>query len=92
MCCPRLRGGLQPVAICPPPLRPETFISHTLDRYPPRTDDATNVVVLCFGDLVAPHRAMDEECRTRTVSNLIRTLSPKIGVPILLKDVRVVIE
>eukprot|EP00873_Tetraselmis_striata_P016666 jgi/Tetstr1/436930/TSEL_025703.t1 len=33
---------------------------------------------------------MDKESRSRTVSNLIRTLSPKIGVQILPADVRVV--
>eukprot|EP00873_Tetraselmis_striata_P037000 jgi/Tetstr1/457264/TSEL_004192.t1 len=36
------------------------------------------------------HQAMDEESRSRTVTNLIRTLSPKIGVQILPADVRVV--
>eukprot|EP00873_Tetraselmis_striata_P026744 jgi/Tetstr1/447008/TSEL_034466.t1 len=40
--------------------------------------------------MVAQHQAMDEESRDRTVMNLIRTLSPKIGVQILQADVRVV--
>eukprot|EP00873_Tetraselmis_striata_P017139 jgi/Tetstr1/437403/TSEL_026085.t1 len=53
------------------------------------TDDATHVALL-FGDLVAQHQAMDEESRSRTVTNLIRTLSPKIGVQILPADVKVV--
>eukprot|EP00873_Tetraselmis_striata_P037588 jgi/Tetstr1/457852/TSEL_004254.t1 len=40
--------------------------------------------------MVAQHQAMDEESRGRTVTNLIRTLSPKIGVQMLPTDVRVV--
>eukprot|EP00873_Tetraselmis_striata_P017616 jgi/Tetstr1/437880/TSEL_026519.t1 len=40
--------------------------------------------------MVAQHQAMDEESRSRTVTNLIRTLSPQIGVQILPADVRVV--
>eukprot|EP00873_Tetraselmis_striata_P027258 jgi/Tetstr1/447522/TSEL_034902.t1 len=46
-------------------------------------------VALLFGDLMAQHQAMDEESRSRTVTNLIRTLSPEIGVQILPADVRV---
>eukprot|EP00873_Tetraselmis_striata_P022281 jgi/Tetstr1/442545/TSEL_030643.t1 len=52
-------------------------------------NDAPHVALL-FGNLVAQHQAMDEESRSRTVTNLIRTLSPKIGVQILPADVRVV--
>eukprot|EP00873_Tetraselmis_striata_P002106 jgi/Tetstr1/422370/TSEL_013210.t1 len=40
--------------------------------------------------MVAQHQAMDEESRSQIVTNLIRTLSPKIGVQILPADVRVV--
>eukprot|EP00873_Tetraselmis_striata_P025544 jgi/Tetstr1/445808/TSEL_033449.t1 len=47
-------------------------------------------MALLFGDLVAQHQAMHEESRSRTVTNLIRTLSPKIGVQILPADVKVV--
>eukprot|EP00873_Tetraselmis_striata_P041690 jgi/Tetstr1/461954/TSEL_007032.t1 len=60
-----------------------------LTGLPAGTDDAPHVALL-FGDLVAQHQAMDEESRSRTVTNLIRTLSPKIVVQILPADVRVV--
>eukprot|EP00873_Tetraselmis_striata_P014853 jgi/Tetstr1/435117/TSEL_024085.t1 len=40
--------------------------------------------------MVAQHQAMDKESRGRTMSNLIRTFSPKMRVQILLADVRVV--
>eukprot|EP00873_Tetraselmis_striata_P041655 jgi/Tetstr1/461919/TSEL_006997.t1 len=42
-----------------------------------------------FGDLVAQHQAMDEESHGCTVTNLIRTLSPKIKDQILSADVQV---
>eukprot|EP00873_Tetraselmis_striata_P025276 jgi/Tetstr1/445540/TSEL_033314.t1 len=42
------------------------------------------------GSIVPGVRDMDEESRGRTVANLIRTLSPKIGVQILPAHVRVV--
>eukprot|EP00873_Tetraselmis_striata_P016067 jgi/Tetstr1/436331/TSEL_025169.t1 len=60
-----------------------------LTSFPAGTDDATHMALL-FGDLVVQHQAMDEESRGRTMTNLIRTLSPKIGVQILPADVLVV--
>eukprot|EP00873_Tetraselmis_striata_P007559 jgi/Tetstr1/427823/TSEL_001795.t1 len=44
----------------------------------PAGADDTAQVALLFGDQVAQHQAMDEESRGRTVTNLIRTLSPKL--------------
>eukprot|EP00873_Tetraselmis_striata_P036182 jgi/Tetstr1/456446/TSEL_043174.t1 len=60
-----------------------------LTGLPAGTDDATHVALL-FGDLVAQHQAMDEESRGWTVTNPIRTLSPKIGTQIIPTYVRVV--
>eukprot|EP00873_Tetraselmis_striata_P024071 jgi/Tetstr1/444335/TSEL_032226.t1 len=53
-----------------------------LTGLPAGTDDATHVALL-FGDMVAQHQAMDDESCGRTLANLIRTLSLKIGVRIL---------
>eukprot|EP00873_Tetraselmis_striata_P003199 jgi/Tetstr1/423463/TSEL_014144.t1 len=56
----------------------------------PSGADNAILVAMRFGDLVAQqHHAMDEESRSRTVLNLIRILSPKIGVQVLPEDVRV---
>eukprot|EP00873_Tetraselmis_striata_P022151 jgi/Tetstr1/442415/TSEL_030539.t1 len=67
-------------------LRGGRRLSHLLlTGLPAGTDDAPHVALL-FGDLVAQHQAMDKESRSRTVTNLIRTLSPKIGVQILPAD------
>lgn len=59
------------------------------DRPPSRMDDATDVNVL-FKDLMTQHQTMEEESRSRVVSNPIRTLSSKLGVQIVADDVRVV--